>query len=88
MERKGEIMIFRMKMSDPNSVKEAMAYAVKECLGSNLKTEEQKVLYSQEYTEGIEEMFYKWFKRLEYITVEIDTEREDIRVVGTAFINE
>ena len=72
-------MIFRVTMKDPDTLYDAINEAVENGL-DNFKFEEAETLKDVRFEEA-QEVANKWFDYGEYLTVEIDTDKETIRVV-------
>lgn len=74
-------MIFKVYMKDPDVLHDGIEEAVDEELkGSGLPDDEQEALREIRVEKAID-VAGTWFKYGEYLTVEIDTEKETIRVV-------
>lgn len=74
-------MIFKVYMKDPDVLHDGIEEAVDAALrGSGLPDDEQEAL-REIRVEKAGDVAANWFKYGEYLTVEIDTEKETIRVV-------
>lgn len=74
-------MIFKVYMKDTDVLHEAIDEAIdKELKASNLPDDEQEALREIRH-EKASDVAGKWFEYGEYLTVEIDTDKETIRVV-------
>lgn len=74
-------MIFKVYMKDPDVLQEGIEEAIDADLeASGLPDDEQEALREIRY-EKAADVASKWFQYGEYLAVEIDTEKETIRVV-------
>lgn len=74
-------MIFKVTMKDPDVLYDAITEEVNnQLLVSGLSFKEQEAIRDLRI-EKAQEVASKWFEYGEYLTVEIDTEKETIRVV-------
>lgn len=75
-------MIFRVTMKDPDSLYDAAVEAVQEELAKleGLDEQEREIL-EETRVEAAKELAGIWFEYGEYLTVEIDTEKETCVVV-------
>lgn len=75
-------MKFRVTMKDPDSLYDAAEYAAKDALAATegIDDEEREMLRDARSAK-LRELAAMWFEYGEYLTVEIDTEAESIRVV-------
>lgn len=74
-------MIFRVYMKDPDVLQDGIEEAVDEQLkASGLAEDEQEAIREIRY-EKAQDVASTWFEYGEYLTVEIDTDKETIRVV-------
>lgn len=81
-------MIFKVYMKDTDVLHEAIEEAISaELKRSGLPDDEQEALREIRH-EKASEVAGKWFEYGEYLTVEIDTEKETIRVVPSGEEND
>lgn len=74
-------MKFKVYMKDPDVLHDGIEEAIDEDLkSSGLPDDEQEALREIRF-EKASDVASKWFQYGEYLTVEIDTEKETIRVV-------
>lgn len=74
-------MIFRVYMKDPDVLQDGIEEALDEDLkASGLPDDEQEALREIRF-EKAQDVAGNWFKYGEYLMVEIDTEKETIRVI-------
>lgn len=74
-------MIFRVTMKDPDVLHDGIEEALDEELKtSGLPEDEQEALRELRH-DKVSEVASEWFEWGEYLTVEIDTEKQTIRVV-------
>lgn len=71
-------MIFKVYMKDPDVLHDGIDEALEK--PDNLDEEEWELIKEKRH-EAAAEVASKWFEYGEYLTVEIDTEKETIRVV-------
>ena len=74
-------MKFQVTMKDPDQLYDAAAEAVDDELKATNLSEEERDAIREIRTEKVTDVADKWFRWGEYLTVEIDTEAETIRVV-------
>ena len=75
-------MIFRVTMKDPDVLQDAIEEEVNnQLMISGLSLEEQEAIRDIR-CEKASEVAHNWFEYGEYLTVEIDTDKETIRVVS------
>lgn len=72
-------MIFRVTMKDPDSVYEGINDALDEEL--NDMPEDEAEAIRELRMEKAQDIASEWFEYGEYLTVEVDTDRQTIRVV-------
>lgn len=75
-------MIFKVSMKDPDTLYDSVEEAVQDELErmTNIDDEERSML-QESRAEKVREQASRWFQYGEYLTVEIDTEKNTIRVV-------
>lgn len=74
-------MIFRVTMKDPDVLYDSINESLDEELkASGLSDDEQEAVRELRY-EKLSEVASKWFEYGEYLTVEIDTDKETIKVI-------
>jgi len=73
-------MIFRVTMKDPDVLYEAINDALKEDLSGFDDDDEREAIKEVRY-EKIDAIASKWFQYGEYLTVEIDTKLNTIKVI-------
>lgn len=74
-------MIFRVTLKDPDVLYDSINESLDEELkASGLSDDEQEAIRELRY-EKISELASKWFEYGEYLTVEIDTDKETIKVI-------
>jgi hypothetical protein len=74
-------MIFKVQMKDPDMLYDSIRYAVGGIEVDGLSESELDAV-KEARTEAVETLCRKWFRYGEYLTVEIDTEKETCVVVG------
>lgn len=72
-------MIFQVTMKDPDQLYDATSDAVAETIAD--MPEDEGAAVHDIRVEKVNNLTSKWFQYGEYLTVEIDTEQETIRVV-------
>ena len=75
-------MIFRVVMKDPYSLIDDVDEAIIEDLEKINLSYDEKELFRESRKADALNIASKWFEYSEYLTVEIDTEKETIRVVS------
>ena len=74
-------MKFKITLKDPDGYYDGLQDAVKQSLAeTNLPEDEQDMLRDSRM-EKLGELLDKWFEYGEYLTVEVDTEEESIKIV-------
>lgn len=74
-------MIFKVYMKDTDVLQDGATEAVDEQLKASGLSEEEQELVRDLRVEKALDVAGRWFQYGEYLTVEIDTEKETIRVV-------
>ena len=74
-------MIFKVYMKDTDVLQDGATEAVEEELKTSGLNESEQELLKELRVEKALDVASKWFEYGEYLTVEIDTEKETIRVV-------
>lgn len=74
-------MIFKVMMKDTDVLQEAVADAVDEKLRNSELPEDEQEAVRELRVEKALDVAGRWFEYGEYLTVEIDTDKETIRVV-------
>lgn len=74
-------MKFKVTLKDPDTLSDAIANAIKDDVEGIADAEERDAI-SEVRAERASRVAAKWFRYGEYLTVEIDTEAESIRVCG------
>ena len=74
-------MIFTVTMKDPDTLHDAIYEAVKQSLDGQEMDAEEREAVGDVRAEKAHEVCQKWFKYGEYLTVEIDTGTQTIRVL-------
>jgi hypothetical protein len=82
-------MIYRVQMKDPGTLHDAVRDAAKkELKGIQGIDDDEKEELLERRTEKLEEQAQRWFGYGEYLMVEIDTEKNTIRVVPRGELQE
>lgn len=72
-------MIFQVTMKDPDQLQDAVSDAVSETI-RDMPEDEGEAVHELRVMKALD-VASKWFEYGEYLTVEIDTEKETIRVI-------